>query len=222
MYLGFNASTIGAYNLNASGALNATGEFIGTSGSGSFTQSGGTNTSSALVVGLEVGASGSYNLNGSGVLICNSNYPAYESIGYQGSGNFAQSEGTNNTNILYIGAGLGGNGTYSLNGGTLTCQQIQGGAGTSTLNLDGGVLLPAAGASSNFISGLSTLTVGNSATASYAQSSGSINVGNLNLGFNPSASGSYNLSGSAVLYVNDYEIVGYSGSGSFTQSGGNE
>ena len=220
LYLGFNASANGSYDLKGSGMLNATSEFIGTSGSGSFTQSGGTNTSSALVVGLQAGASGSYILNGSGVLICNSDYPDYESIGYQGSGNFAQLGGTNNTNILYIGAGLGGNGTYSLNGGTLTCQQIQGGAGTGTLNLDGGVLLPAAGASSNFISGLSTLTVGNSATASYAQSSGSNNVGNLNLGFNLGASGSYNLSSSAALYVSGDENVGYSGSGSFTQSGG--
>ncbi len=176
--------------------------------------------SSALVVGLEAGASGSYNLNASGVLICNSEYADYESIGNQGSGNFTQSRGTNNTNILYIGAGSGGNGTYSLNGGTLTCQQFQGGAGTSTLNLDGGLLLAAPGASSNFISGLSTLTVGNSATASYTQSSGSNNVGNLYLGFNPGASGSYNLNGSAVLAVSGTENVGYSGSGSFTQSGG--
>ncbi len=220
LYLGFNASAQGAYNLNGSGMLNATGEFIGTSGSGSFTQSGGTNTSSALVVGLEFGASGSFNLNGSGVLICNSYNPDYESIGSQGSGNFTQSGGTNSTNILYIGAGFGGNGTYNLNGGTLTCQQLQGGAGTSTLNLDGGVLLPATGASSNFISGLSTFTVGNTATASYAQSSGSLSVGNLNLGFNPSASGSYNLSNSAVLSISGNENVGYSGSGSFTQSGG--
>ena len=90
----------------------------------------------------------------------------------------------NNADILYIGAGLGGNGTYNLNGGTLICQQIQGGAGTSTLILDGGVLLPAAGANSNFISGLGTLTVGNTATASYVQSFGNDNVGNLYLGFN--------------------------------------
>jgi autotransporter-associated beta strand protein len=219
LYLGFNASATGAYNLNGSGVFNAASEFIGTSGSGSFTQSGGTNMSSAFVVGMEVGATGSYNLNGSGVLICISNNPAYESIGYQGNGSFTQSAGMNNTNILYIGAGLVSNGTYSLNGGTLTCQQIQGGAGTSTLNLDGGVLLPAASASSNFINGLSTLTVGNYATASYAQSSGNVTVGNLYLGFNPSASGSYNLNGSGVLNATG-EFIGYSGSGSFTQSGG--
>ena len=184
LYLGFNASRpAGSYeSKHVGGSSNATSEFIGTSGTGSFTQSGGTNTSSALVVGLEAGASGSYKLNGSGVLICNSDYPDYESIGYQGSGNFAQSGGTNNTNILYIGAGVGGNRTYSLsNGGTLTSQQVQGGsAGTkAALNLDGGLLLAASGASSNFISGLTALTVGKSATASYTQSSGNNDVRHL-------------------------------------------
>ena len=47
LYLGYNAGSSGTYNLSGSGLLSAGySEYIGYSGSGSFTQSGGTNSAS--------------------------------------------------------------------------------------------------------------------------------------------------------------------------------
>ena len=130
-------------------------ENVGYSGSGSFTQSGGTNNTHGLELGCGTGTRGSYNLSGAGVLNAN----GFESIGSAGRGSFTQSAGTNNTAFLQLGQVAGGNGTYNLNGGLLSCGQVLGGAGTSTFNFNGGVLQAAAGANSNFLSGLTTAYV---------------------------------------------------------------
>src|SRR5208282_2140832 len=114
LYLGYSASASGAYNLSGSGVLTAAStEYIGYSGTGTFTQSGGTNNlsgkvningnASILFVGYNNGSSGVYNIIGPGLLSANTEY-----VGYQGTaGAFAQSGGTNNitgsTGGLYIG-----------------------------------------------------------------------------------------------------------------------
>ena len=80
LYLGNSSSGSGTYNLGGSGNLSAKTEYVGYSGSGAFTQTGGTNTVSLLSISgtgsftqsggtnavsqLSIGSSGSYQLAG--------------------------------------------------------------------------------------------------------------------------------------------------------------
>jgi fibronectin-binding autotransporter adhesin len=64
LYVGYGAGSSGAYSLSGSGRLSVPYEYIGYYGSGSFTQSGGTNAvSGGLVLGEYAGSAGTYNLN---------------------------------------------------------------------------------------------------------------------------------------------------------------
>ncbi len=65
LYLAYSSSSSGTYNLSGNGLLSAPSEIIGCSGTGSFTQSGGTNTvSGSLVLCQSASSAGTYNLNG--------------------------------------------------------------------------------------------------------------------------------------------------------------
>ena len=112
-------------------------EYIGYSGTGSFTQSGGTNSvSGSLYLGYNSGSSGTYNLSGSGLLSAPSEY-----IGYSGTGSFTQSGGTNTiSGSLVLGQNAGSTGTYNLNGGLLSLSGLTQGAGSATFNFSGGTL----------------------------------------------------------------------------------
>ena len=55
---------MGTYNLSGSGQLSSLSEAIGYSGTGVFTQSGGTNSASLLYIAALSGSNGTYNLNG--------------------------------------------------------------------------------------------------------------------------------------------------------------
>ena len=139
--LGENAGGSGTYSLSGSGLLSVPSEYIGTYGTGSFTQSGGTQSVSGdLFVGGAAGASGSgtYSLSGSGLLSVPSEY-----IGEFGSGSFTQSGGTHTvvSQIVLAYAGTC-SGTYNLNGGLLVLPSsgITSGAGTAALNFGGGTL----------------------------------------------------------------------------------
>jgi hypothetical protein len=97
------------------GSLSADSLLVGSTGAGTFTQTGGTNSIS-LDLGDNSGTSGTYNLSGMGIL---SAYREY--IGYRGTGSFTQTSGTNSiSSYLYLGFNSGSIGTYNLNGGTLT------------------------------------------------------------------------------------------------------
>ena len=95
LYLGYNPGSSGTYNLSGSGLLSpGISEYVGFSGTGSFTQSGGTNSlgnSNDLYLGGEAGGSGTYNLSGSGLLTV-----GYEFLGTFCTGAFTQTGGTNN------------------------------------------------------------------------------------------------------------------------------
>ena len=83
---------------------------MGSSGTGTFTQTGGTN--SALYLYLGQYGSGTYNLSGSGRVSAQGEY-----LGYSGTGTFTQTGGNNSiANSLYLGFYAGGSGTYSLSG----------------------------------------------------------------------------------------------------------
>ena len=97
----------------------AINEYLGYSGSGTFTQTGGTNSEAAgIYLGYNSGSSGDYSLSGSGQLAAGAEY-----VGYSGTGAFSQSGGTNAINSLYGAGGnlylaynSGSNATYSLSG----------------------------------------------------------------------------------------------------------
>ncbi len=103
LFLAYNAGSSGSYNLSGSGLLSASNEYVGYSGAGTFTQSGGTNNtipvSGGLYLGYNPGSSGSYNLSGSGLL---SGYSEY--VGYSGTGTFTQSGGTNSGGGVFTSA----------------------------------------------------------------------------------------------------------------------
>ncbi len=96
------------------GGLSAACQYVGSGGTGSFTQSGGMNTiSNNLYLGYGASDSGTYNLSGSGWSL----WASYAYIGYSGTGSFTQSGAINGIgNYLYLGANSGSSGTFSLSG----------------------------------------------------------------------------------------------------------
>ena len=116
------------------------GECIGYSGTGAFTQTGGTNTITNkydLELGLNSGSSGIYNLSDTGQLSA-----GYEFIGRNGAGTFTQTGGTNIiTNYFYLGLNSGSSGTYNLSGtGQLTASsECIGLYGMGTFTQTGGI-----------------------------------------------------------------------------------
>ena len=224
------------------GLLSTSYHYVGYSGTGVFTQSGGVNTISAgLYLAFGSSDSGTYNLNGSGQLSAG----ATEFVGYSGAGTFAQSGGTNsitsyywpgNAGGLYLGANAGGSGTYNLSGSgqVSASSEFVGCSGSGTFKQSGGsnsgnslvlFLGNSAGGSGTYnLSGNGHLSapggesVGVSGTGTFSQSGGTNSVGSLYLGANAGGVGTYSLSGSSQLSA-VYEFVGSSGTGAFTQTG---
>jgi autotransporter-associated beta strand protein len=121
------------------GSLTGSNQYVGYSGTGTFTQPGGASDLNSLFLGYNAADSGAYSLSGSGGLFCDNE----EVVGYSGTGTFTQSGGTNAaTGALVLGSNKGSTGTYSLSGSsTLNCQSITedvGGSGTGTLTQSGG------------------------------------------------------------------------------------
>jgi len=228
LYLGHVPGGSGTYGLSSTGVLSAATEYVGDSGTGSFTQSGGSNTvNGALYLGYSSGGNGSYLLS-NGQLTASG-----EAIAYRAStSTFTQSGGNNAVGSLYVGAG-----SYTLTGGTLVvAESIDGGPGTLAINggswsAGGGISAPlvfASGPAVNVSYSLgnscplssNSTYVGQSGTASLAQSGGMQGAETIYFGYNPGATGSYSLSGGS-LSIALSGCIGYSGSGSFTQSAGN-
>ena len=97
----------GTYNLSGSGSLSANYEYIGYSGSGTFTQSGGTNTVSQPLPGLPAGSSGTYNLQGGSLQAATVNINSGGVINQTGGSLNATTSLTNG-------------GAYTMAGGTLS------------------------------------------------------------------------------------------------------
>ena len=241
LFLGDTASA-GTYNLGGTGLLTAPTEYIGWSGSGSFTHSGGTNSATTeLDLGYGSGATGSYSLSGSGLLTVPVLF-----VGNSGSGTFTQSGGTNTvSDRLRLGWAPGSSGTYNLNGGFLALANSDthsllllsvGNSGNGTFNQTGGTLTgnnypqvnlgTYSGSSGTYSLGgsgsmaVGALVVGWSGSGLFSQTGGSNSVLTLFVAYG-SGSGSYNLGGNGLLVSSPYgEYVGESGNGVFTQSGG--
>ena len=144
LYLGdtaYRAGGTGTYNLSGSGLLSASVEEVGYTGTGTFTQTGGTNSVQTLALGdnpflADNLGSGSYKLGGSGLLLAGNEY-----VGLTGTGAFAQTGGTNIVGTsLYLGYVFGSSGTYNLSGGLLVLTSFGNGAGAATFNFGGGTI----------------------------------------------------------------------------------
>ncbi len=239
MYLGYNAGSSGSYSLSGSGLLDAGCEFVGYSGSGTFNHSAGTNTYSDIYLGYNAGSSGTYSLSGSGVLAVG-NYQNEEYVGYQGTGIFTQTGGTNTIpgGSLSLGCSYGASGSYNLSGSGLLSAftEYVGSSGMGTFNHSNGTndlnaifLGNNPGSSGNYILGGSGLLtayseyVGYYGNGTFTHSGGTNNVNSaydqLTLGLYAGSSGNYILGGSGLLTAYR-EYVGYYGNGTFTQSGG--
>jgi autotransporter-associated beta strand protein len=122
IYVAPNSGTSGAITLDGAGSLSSPYETIGYAGTGSFVQSGGSNSSATgiLWLGYAGGSSGTYNLT-AGLLS-----QAYEYVAWSGGGSLTQSGGTNSVaSTLYLGYGTGSVGTYNLAGGQLSITQSE-------------------------------------------------------------------------------------------------
>ncbi len=210
-------------------------EIIGYTGPGSFTQSGGTNTTiqSPLLGQLDVGffGNGAYELKGTGLITM-----GVETV--TNSSTFTQSAGTN---LIANGIQFYNSATYLLSDGLLSTPSeslgTHGGGptpGTAVFAQTGGIHIATfygiggGGNGSLLLSGTGSVSaqteiVGWGYLGSVNQSGGTHSVSKeLDFGYfssGPSNSGSYTLSGSGRLSA-VVEIVGHSASGSFTQSGG--
>jgi hypothetical protein len=255
--LGQVAGSNGTYSLSGTGALSVTGggsEFIGVNGTGTFSQSAGTNTvnegtstvNPAFVMGFQSGSSGNYSLSGTGTLSVTGSEA--EVIGFFGSATVTQTGGTNNSfGAVLIGFQPGSVATYSLSAGGFTTNngnQYVGYAGTGTVNQSGGMntisggnsmLIGSFGAAvGNYnLSGTGTISIGATGAGDewvgYSSPGTMTQTGGVNLltggsalligGFT-GATGIYNLSGTGSISVNGAEFIGYSSTGTLTQTGG--
>ncbi len=194
---GTNVGASGTYTIDASAgasALNATALRIGDGGTGTFTENGGTVTISSVgTIGRLAGSNGTYNLN-SGILNAGVNpTPVNFFVGGSGTGTMNQAGGT-----------------FTLAGGSQASLSLGSTGGTGTYNLSGGSI------TTQF------LQPGNGGTGNFIQTGGTVNATQLNISTTPASNGSYALSGGAAvtLGVSNFEAIGVSASGLFTQNGG--
>ena len=230
LYLGKNTGSSGTYNLIGSLQLSAASEYIGNSGTGTFTQTGGSNT----VIYVKIGANGTYTLK-DGTLNING--------GFENQGVFDLSN--NSATINAVSAIIDSSGSFFANAGNASINLDSNSLFIVPTGVDPTLyfknyinngMLHQAGSTLDILSTNTIYGVGSfndhvncwgllSATPGYSI--------NLNAGLNISDAGSVAL-GSGTLYVNDsisgisggslsasYQYVGSSGTGSFTQSGGN-
>jgi hypothetical protein len=175
-------------------------EYIGSTGTGSVIQNGGSSSSANLFIGDGTMSVGSYLLTGSSstLHIVNSEYVGMSGTGTVSNGvittyggSFTQSDGTQTIqDFLYLGESTGGTGHYSLTGGTLETDRTQyiGWGGVAVFLQSGGANTSNQG-----------MVVG------YGGNSGS---------------GSYALSGGTLIVLRGDEEIGYGATGVFTQTGG--
>jgi autotransporter-associated beta strand protein len=216
LYLGYQSGAAGYYVLSGTGSLVAASEYIGGSGSGTFTQTGGTNTI-APGSGIFI-SNGTYNLSGSGQIeALESGFnTCQETVGTGGT--FMQSGGTNTLNgQLHVS-----NGTYQLSGSAQLSvssgasmaggqEFVQAGGtftqsgGTNTIGgelyLNGSSALPASYVLTD--TGYFTTTfdfIGETGFGTFTQSGGTHTVlANLTLASSSASQGTYNLNGGTLI-----------------------
>ncbi len=221
--LGESFAESGTVELSGSGQLAALVEHIGVNGTGSFTQTGGTNTiSSDLLLGIVSGSDGTYTItdgmldvrdgvinvgpNGTGLFELNGGVVIADEfvLGTGGTFTSSASSGTLRVNTL---TGFGPNPSFA---GNLVLAH-SGGAGSASYSLGTGQSLNIA----------NVLTIGYDASATFTHNGGTNTVGGLNVVSSSGSNGTYELSGDGQLSVSGYGgINGTSGgTGTFIQTG---
>ncbi len=134
--IGYYSGTVGTYNLSGSGILSACIESIGSSGTGTFNQSGGTNTATNAFL---LGTAGTYNLTGGALIV----------PGIQGTGVFNLGGGTLvvrsvfSTSQAIVLSGSGGNGNIDAGGYSVVLAGALSGSGGLNIIGDGTVTVTA-------------------------------------------------------------------------------
>ena len=146
--VGYNAGSSGTYSLSGTSLLSCPTayETVGFLGTGSFTQTGGTNVAAYLALAANSGAVGTYSLSGAGLLSV-----PYEYVSDGGTGTLTQSGGTNVVSSLTLSSIIPpiGQGTYNLYGGLLVPSSLSAGGGTAAFNFTGGTIQAGASFSSS-------------------------------------------------------------------------
>ncbi len=202
-------------------SLSAATLVIGNSNEGQFIQ-GGTSSSSNtisgdLILGNAADSSGEYDLGGNGSLSV-----SQLTVGDGGNGTFVQSSGTSAIiEFIAIGESTNANGTYTLNGGTLSSDAETYGVSpnsTGAFVQNGGV---------HTITG--NMVVGelpSSSVSTYTLQTGSLSVGGETIGFGGTGeftqyAGTNSVAGNLIVGTQyDYLFVPIIGNGSFTLGGG--
>jgi hypothetical protein len=204
--------------------------------SGTFNQTGGTNSAVYLELASSAGSSGTYNLSNSASLTVADEYIGFQSV-------FNQTGGANSVHGFFeLGNSAGSSGTYNLSGsGSLTVVGAEsiGYHGNGVFNQTGGTnsalslsLGSFAGSSGTYnLSNSASLTVtnggfagderiGDQGNGTFNQTGGTHSADSLELAYSAGSSGTFNLSGSGSLTVTGNEFIGEKGNGVFNQTGG--
>jgi autotransporter-associated beta strand protein len=222
---------------NASGAIEQNGPALnvngwlhigaGSNSFGIFTLDSGTINvpNGALFLGEGQGSTSVLNINNG--TINKGNTPAnpfYIGVGnwngsYARTGTVNQVNGTvNSTSEIWIGQAALGTGIYNLHGGSINSSNwfvVGRGGATGTLNMDGGVITEFSGGQPAFI-------ISDGSVGTMNQSAGTINTASSEFWIANSGGsiGTNNMSGTAVLNVNNWLAVGRGGSAVLNISGG--
>jgi hypothetical protein len=204
LLVGVSPGMSGVYNLTG-GSLAAPNEAIGLSGSGTLTQSAGSNATPFLTLGFNAGATGTVTLSGGTLSV-----PSNEVVGYSGSGTLNQTGGTNFGALFVVGWNPGSSGTVNLSAGQLSAGTLVIGGSPAGLGGKGAF---------NLAAGKLTVTgdelVGVYGIGTLTQSGGTHTVaGSLGIRGIPGSSGTVNLSGGSLTAGATFH------NGTFIQTGG--
>ena len=244
--LSLGGSGSGTVKMTGGSLSTASYQYVGYSGTGTFMQSGGINGSGYfnLYLGYNAGSSGTYNLSGSGQL----SPSFYQYVGYSGPGTFTQSGGSHGAPsgsyadypVVYLGYNLGSSGTYNLSGGQFSPYgETVGYSGSGTFTQSGGTNTDGTNSvyGLNLYLGYDLAAAARTASAARPVVCGSdrgySGTGTLRSPAEPTAIGNLYLGYNArqqrhvqpqrqrpVVGRARNEYIGYSGTGTFNQSGG--
>ena len=195
-------------------AVPSGGEYVGYTGTGTFSQTGGTHSvANSIYLGYSTSGAGSYNLSGGSLAALN------EYVGYSGSGAFTQTAGANSVaSNVYLGCNdrflgvievPGGSGTYSLRIGEsitvlITLRRDGIASRWSVMTTEKPTLIDSLVLSGGSLATSGSLVVGLSGNGTFTQTGGVVSVTNsASLGYNIDTNGAYGINdGGSSLTVN--------------------
>jgi autotransporter-associated beta strand protein len=214
-------STTGELIVDGANITSDNGLMVGENGTGSATINSGTiilkndnaGNGQFLGIGRNVGSNGTYVQNGGSVSVGPTGTSDWFVVGVNGTGNATlNNNGTIKSQVFAISQGATANGTFTMNGGSVTTSanvQMSGAGAPSALNISGGTLTT--GTNLTVYNGLGTIT----------QTGGAVNLGTwMTLGEGAAGEGIYNMSAGTLTTGNENLVLGYFGKGTLKQTGG--